>query len=175
MFLPTFSFAFRMFMRVINGDTESELSKCIVWNRRTCCQVIRTKLERVSSFFIVLSTCRFARTHRYIYCKLKKSCETWNMEACQALIQCKFCLRVQKNSRAEYFDCCSFELSECSSPYVSCLGVACHVWTSLHFACVIYWHISCESVNFSVMRDSVWIRWFLWQLLKSYSAVDTCT
>ena len=76
MFLPTFSFAFRMFMTVINGDTESELSKCIVWNRRTCCQVIRTKL-RVSSFFVVLSTCRFAQTHSYIYCRLKNSCETW--------------------------------------------------------------------------------------------------
>ena len=46
-----------------------------------CCQVIRTKLERVSSFFVVLSTCRFAWTHRYIYCRLKKSCVTWNMEA----------------------------------------------------------------------------------------------
>ena len=103
MFLPTFSFAFRMVMRVINGDTESELSKCIVWNRRTCCQVIRTKLERVSSFFVILSTCRFARTHRYIYCWLKKSCETWNMEACQALIQCKFCFRVQIIIRGRIF------------------------------------------------------------------------
>ena len=38
---------------------------------------------------------------------------------------------------AKYFDCCSFGLSECSLPSVSCLGFACHVWASLHFACVI--------------------------------------
>ena len=44
-------FSLCMFMRVKNGDTESELSKYIVWNRRTCCQV--------RELLGVPETCRF--------------------------------------------------------------------------------------------------------------------
>ena len=71
---------------------------------------------------------------------------------------------------AEYFDCCSFGLSECSLPSVSCLGFACHVWAITTF-CMC--DISLFHVN--LLISVLWIRWFLWQLLKFYSAVDTCT
>ena len=50
------------------------LCGCTLWRHRESIQSAYGLLERLSSFFVVLLICRFA----YVYCRLKKPCETWN-------------------------------------------------------------------------------------------------
>ena len=46
----------------------------MLWRHRESFRSAYGLLERLSSFFVILLTCRFARV--YVYCRLKKPCET---------------------------------------------------------------------------------------------------
>ena len=64
--------------------------------------------------------------------------------------------------------CCSFGLSACSLPSTST--------SSLGLVCLLEPHYILHiEMLASFMYLTVWIRWFLWKLLKFYSTVDTCT
>ena len=97
------SFAFPVAFRISMFITRERvlLCGCTLWRHRESFRSAYGLLERLSSFFVVLLTCRFARV--YVYCRLQKPWKTWN----RAKPARRFCLRlahVQINPRADYFN-----------------------------------------------------------------------